>query len=108
MSVGPFQLLIIVAVIILLFGAKRIPELARALGRASSEFKKAKNELEEESRKLTEAVDDSAGPAAPAATAPVVAGTDAEATKKEKKKAKKKAKKAAKKAARNGLPPEQA
>ncbi len=37
---------------LLLFGAKRIPELARACGRASYEFKKAKQSLAEESRDL--------------------------------------------------------
>ena len=54
MSIGYTELLLIFLVIILIFGAKRIPEIARALGKASNEFKKAKNEIAEEGRELTE------------------------------------------------------
>jgi sec-independent protein translocase protein TatA len=38
MSIGFTEILVILAVILLLFGAKRIPEIAKALGRASHEF----------------------------------------------------------------------
>lgn len=48
MSIGYTEILLILAIILLLFGAKRIPELAKAFGKASSEFKKAKNEQEEQ------------------------------------------------------------
>ena len=54
MSIGYTELLLIFLVIILIFGAKRIPEIARALGKASNEFKKAKNEIAEEGKELTE------------------------------------------------------
>lgn len=54
MSIGFTELLLIVLFILIVFGAKRIPELARALGRASFEYKKAKNALAEESRELME------------------------------------------------------
>lgn len=37
--VGPTQILIIVLVILLLFGGKKIPELMRGLGRGVKEFK---------------------------------------------------------------------
>ena len=37
---GGIEWLIIAGVIILLFGAKKLPEMARSLGRSSSEFKK--------------------------------------------------------------------
>lgn len=40
--------IIIIAVILLLFGAKKIPEFARSLGRATSEFKRGKLEVEKE------------------------------------------------------------
>ena len=40
MRPGPWQILICIAVVALLFGAKKIPEIARSLGRAKGEFKK--------------------------------------------------------------------
>lgn len=43
-SLGAPEILVIVAVIALLFGAKKIPELARSLGRSQSEFKKGLRE----------------------------------------------------------------
>jgi len=39
-SVGPTELLILLTIILLLFGAKRIPELAKGLGTGIREFKK--------------------------------------------------------------------
>jgi len=44
---GP-ELLLILAVVLLLFGAKKLPELAKGLGRSVKEFKKATNEAEED------------------------------------------------------------
>ena len=41
---GAEWIIIIMIIVILFFGAKRIPELARSLGKASSEFQKAKIE----------------------------------------------------------------
>jgi sec-independent protein translocase protein TatA len=38
--VSPTHLIIVLAILLLLFGAKRIPELARGLGSGLSEFKK--------------------------------------------------------------------
>ncbi len=55
MGLGFSEILLIVAIVLLLFGAKKIPELARALGRASHEFKKAKEDLVNETKELTEA-----------------------------------------------------
>ena len=52
MKLGFFEILLIVIFILLVFGAKRIPELAKALGRASYEFKKAKEDLRAESENL--------------------------------------------------------
>ena len=43
---GP-SLLIILALVLIFFGAKRLPELARSLGLAIREFDKAKNEPKE-------------------------------------------------------------
>ncbi len=55
MGLGFSEILLIVAVVLLLFGAKKIPELARALGRASYEFKKAKEDLVNETKELADA-----------------------------------------------------
>ena len=60
MSIGFTEIILIVLFVLIVFGAKRIPELARALGRASYEFKKAKNALEIEGRELTEAAEKAA------------------------------------------------
>ena len=60
MSLGVTELILIVVVILLLFGGKRIPEIARALGRASYEYKKAKNILKEEANGLKEAIENEA------------------------------------------------
>ncbi|PSP81672.1 twin-arginine translocase TatA/TatE family subunit [Halobacteriales archaeon QS_4_69_225] len=44
---GP-ELLLIVAVVVLLFGASKLPKLARSMGSATGEFKKGRQEVEEE------------------------------------------------------------
>ncbi|MEX0944709.1 MAG: twin-arginine translocase TatA/TatE family subunit [Balneolaceae bacterium] len=45
---GGFEWIIIVLVILLFFGAKRIPELARGLGKGISEFRKASDDIKKE------------------------------------------------------------
>ena len=51
-ALGYGEILVILLILLLVFGAKRIPELARSLGRATREFKDAKDgmisELEKE------------------------------------------------------------
>lgn len=47
-SIGMPELIVIFLVILLLFGSKRLPELARGLGKGIREFKKATNELKDE------------------------------------------------------------
>lgn len=44
MRPGIWQILIIVVIALLIFGVKKIPEIARALGRSSGEFKKGLRE----------------------------------------------------------------
>ncbi len=41
---GYQELLVVAGIVVLLFGAQKIPELARSLGRAKKEFKKASEE----------------------------------------------------------------
>ncbi len=59
-SLGAPEILIIAIMILVLFGAKRIPELARGLGQGIKEFRQAskdiKKEIEESSRDIDDAV----------------------------------------------------
>ncbi len=44
MNLGPFELVILLVLVMLLFGAARLPKLARSLGQSSKEFKKGLSE----------------------------------------------------------------
>ena len=52
---GPFEIIVILFIILLLFGAKRLPGLARSLGRSLQEFKRGKDEV---MRELTSVQDE--------------------------------------------------
>nr|WP_314289937.1 twin-arginine translocase TatA/TatE family subunit [uncultured Capnocytophaga sp.] len=52
--VGPWQIIIIVALILLLFGGKKIPELMRGLGSGIREFKEAARDPNEKKNENTE------------------------------------------------------
>lgn len=47
-SLGPFELVMIFLLLLLLFGAKRIPEIARGLGKGIREFKDATSDIKRE------------------------------------------------------------
>ena len=57
MSLGLTEIALILVVILILFGGKRIPELAKALGKAQYEYKKAKEMLQNESKDLKDTVE---------------------------------------------------
>lgn len=44
-NIGTQELIIILGIVLLLFGAKRIPEIARSMGHGIREFKKATREI---------------------------------------------------------------
>ena len=46
--IGMPELIMIFVVVLLLFGAKKLPELARGVGKSMGEFKKAREEFERE------------------------------------------------------------
>lgn len=48
MTVGPLEIGLVVLVIVLLFGAKKLPELARSMGRSMRIFKSEVKEMKEE------------------------------------------------------------
>ena len=54
-SLGATEIILIIVAIVLLFGAKKIPELAQGVGKGMKEFKKAVKEVEED---ITEIKDD--------------------------------------------------
>ena len=62
MGISVQQLLIILVIIVLLFGAKKIPELAKGLGKGIKSFK-AEREDEKPAEKVEKQVDDEAGEA---------------------------------------------
>jgi len=47
-SFGPLEIILIFLVILLIFGAKRIPEIARGIGKGIREFKDATSEISQE------------------------------------------------------------
>lgn len=49
LGLGPFELVLIFVVLLLLFGAKRLPELAQGMGKGIRDFKRAVNGLDESS-----------------------------------------------------------
>ena len=57
---GGMEMMVILLIAVLLFGANKIPKLARSTGEAMGEFKKGRQEIEEE---LQEATDPDVGSA---------------------------------------------
>lgn len=53
-TLGGPELLVILAILLLLFGAKKLPELARSLGKAKKEFKEGIKEEEKEKKETKE------------------------------------------------------
>jgi sec-independent protein translocase protein TatA len=74
MPSGP-DLLILLVIVLVLFGAKRLPELARGLRQSVNEFKKAKDEFDKEVAK----------PASPESSTPVATQITNGTTKEEQK-----------------------
>ena len=58
MGLGPWEIGLIILVVIILFGGKKLPELARGLGLGLREFTKATREKKDEVKSATEDVDD--------------------------------------------------
>jgi TatA/E family protein of Tat protein translocase len=52
-GIGGTEILVVVLVVLILFGSKRIPDLARTLGKASREIRKAVNQVRDEIDKAT-------------------------------------------------------
>ena len=70
-GIGGPELLMIMFVVLLLFGANRLPDLARGFGRAVREFKKATSGVEQEVRR---AMEEPSPPPAPRPVGTIVQG----------------------------------
>lgn len=58
-NLGGGEIILILALILILFGAKKLPELAKGLGQGIKEFKKATREVTEE---VSHSMEDSSAP----------------------------------------------
>jgi sec-independent protein translocase protein TatA len=75
---GGWEIVLILAVVLILFGAKKLPELAKGLGTGIKEFKKATREVTDE---ISSAMDTTPSPPAnrlPANTTPTPAQPEAQ------------------------------
>jgi|ERR1700694_4478946 sec-independent protein translocase protein TatA len=68
---GPTEWVLILVIVLVLFGAKKLPELARSLGQSMNEFRKAREEFDKE---LHQAGQDLKGP--PQSTQPYQSGQE--------------------------------
>lgn len=59
-NLGATEILLIFLVIVIFFGAKKIPELAQGLGKGIREFKKATREIDDEVQNEVKKLDDAA------------------------------------------------
>jgi sec-independent protein translocase protein TatA len=59
-NLGATEILLIFLVIVIFFGAKKIPELAQGLGKGIREFKKAAREIDDEVQGEVKKLDDAA------------------------------------------------
>jgi sec-independent protein translocase protein TatA len=57
--IGGWEMVVILAVVLMLFGAKKLPELAKGLGQGIREFKKATREVTDE---VSHAMDETPAP----------------------------------------------
>jgi sec-independent protein translocase protein TatA len=54
-GMGPWEILVILLIALLLFGAKRIPEIAQGLGKGITEFKRAVRDVQGEIENVADA-----------------------------------------------------
>ena len=53
-TLGGPEIILIFVIVLLLFGAKKLPQLARGIGQASGELKKARDEVQREIKEATD------------------------------------------------------
>ncbi|HEX5023268.1 MAG TPA: twin-arginine translocase TatA/TatE family subunit [Candidatus Binatia bacterium] len=62
-GIGMPELLLILGLALIVLGPKKLPELAKALGKGLAEFRRATDELKDEFRQMEREVEDSSPPA---------------------------------------------
>jgi sec-independent protein translocase protein TatB len=62
-GIGMPELLLILALALIVLGPKKLPELARALGKGMAEFRRATDELKDELRQMEHEIEESASDA---------------------------------------------
>lgn len=72
-GIGTWEILLIFLVLLLMFGAKRIPEIARGLGKGVTEFKRAVRDVKDE---IETSVDTNTAPPTPAQGEPQSSDTE--------------------------------
>jgi sec-independent protein translocase protein TatA len=74
-GLSPQELFIVFLIILLLFGGKKIPEIARALGKAMREFRQGVDDIKEDISRSAEEPSEPAAPAEVPAAPATAAGT---------------------------------
>jgi sec-independent protein translocase protein TatA len=75
LGIGPFELVLILAVVVIIFGVGRLPEIGGAVGKSIREFRKSAREADEEGRRELSEPEPRSDVAPPAAKAPSAAGS---------------------------------
>src|SRR3954453_22051983 len=75
-NLGPAELILILAIALLVFGPKKLPEIGRGIGSALREFTKARNDFMETINSEMDRPDDRPGPAVREIPAAAVASTE--------------------------------
>lgn len=73
-GIGMPELILILALALIVLGPRRLPEIARALGKGLSEFRRATDELKEEFRQVEREIDESSNQS-PASEEPSIAAS---------------------------------
>ena len=69
-SLGPTEMIFIMVLLLVLFGAKRLPELGSGLGKGIREFKRSMKEINTEIERASNETEQIAAPRKPAAAIP--------------------------------------
>jgi len=73
-GIGGPELMMVLFVVLMLFGGKKLPELAKGLGKSMREFKKAASGVEEEFKRAIEDAPDTTASPPPPASRPAAPG----------------------------------